>query len=99
MSEEIYTSVLDDIKSRTSWETRQGLWYQMRTDGLARKSKPWGRAADMHFPLIDTTINKLKPSFFQQSMGLDVLATFVPMRQQLSAFTATAEQWFSYKLH
>lgn len=99
MSEEIYTSVLDDIKSRTSWETRQGLWYQMRTDGLARKAKPWGRAADMHFPLIDTTINKLKPSFFQQSMGLDVLATFVPMRQQLSAFTATAEQWFSYKLH
>jgi hypothetical protein len=53
----------------------------------------------MHFPLIDTTINKLKPSFFQQAMGLDVLASFVPMRQQLAAYTTAAEQWFSYKMH
>ena len=53
----------------------------------------------MHFPLIDPTINKLKPAFFQQAMGLDVLATFVPMRSQLAGFTSAAEHWFSYKLH
>ena len=99
MSEELYTEVLDDIKSRVQWETRQGLWYQMRNNGLRRKHKPWPNAADTHFPLIDTTINKLKPGFFQQAMGLEVLATFVPMRSQLAGFTTAAEQWFSYKLH
>ena len=99
MSNEIYDSVLDDIKNRSRWETRQGVWYQMRNDGLRRKVKPWPNAADMHFPLIDTTINKLKPAFFQQAMGLDVLATFVPMRSQLSGFSTAAEHWFSYKLH
>ena len=99
MSNEIYDSVLDDIKNRSRWETRQGVWYQMRNDGLRRKVKPWPNAADMHFPLIDTTINKLKPAFFQQAMGLDVLATFVPMRSQLAGFTTAAEHWFSYKLH
>ena len=96
---EVYDLVIDDIKSRTRWETRQGLWYQMRNDGLRRKSKPWPNASDFHFPLIDTTINKLKPSFFQQAMGLDVLATFVPMRSQLAGYTTAAEQWFSYKMH
>tara|TARA_R110002020_G_scaffold83767_3_gene208047 strand:+ start:1186 stop:3090 length:1905 start_codon:yes stop_codon:yes gene_type:complete len=99
MSDTIYDLVVDDIKARARWETRQGLWYQMRNDGLRRKSKPWPNAADFHFPLIDTTINKLKPSFFQQAMGLDVLATFVPMRSQLAGFTTAAEQWFNYKLH
>ena len=98
MSEKLYDSIISDINSRVRWETRQGLWYQMRTDGLARKHKPWPNAADMHFPLVDTTINKLKPGFFQQAMGLNVLATFVPMRQQLAGFTTAAEQWFSYKL-
>jgi hypothetical protein len=64
----------------------------MRNDGLRRRQKPWANASDFHFPLIDTTINKLKPAFFQQAMGLDVLATFVPMRTQLGAFTTAAEQ-------
>ena len=99
MSEKIYSLVADDIKSRVEWETRQALWYQMRNNGLKRKHKPWPGAADMHFPLIDTTINKLKPGFFQQAMGLEVLATFVPMRSQMAGFTTAAEQWFSYKLH
>jgi len=99
VSKELHELILSDIKSRTRWETRQGLWYQMRNDGLRRKHKPWPNAADMHFPLIDTTINKLKPSFFQQAMGLDVLASFVPMRQQMAAYTTAAEQWFSYKMH
>ena len=99
MSESIYDLDIDDIKSRAQWETRQGVWYQMRNDGLRRKSKPWPNASDLHFPLIDTTINKLKPAFFQQAMGLDVLATFVPMRSQLAGFTTAAEHWFSYKMH
>ncbi len=99
MSQKLYARIIDDIKSRSQWEMRQSLWYRMRNNGLRRKSVPWPNAADMHFPLIDTTINKLKPAFFQQAMGLDVLATFVPMRSQLSGFTSAAEHWFSYKLH
>ena len=64
MSEKLYDLVAHDIASRTRWEVRQGLWYQMRNDGLRRRGKPWPNAADAHFPLIDATINKLKPSFF-----------------------------------
>ena len=99
MSKELYTDIVEDVASRARWETRQSLWYQMRNDGLRRRQKPWANASDFHFPLIDTTINKLKPAFFQQAMGLDVLATFVPMRTQLGAFTTAAEHWFSYKLN
>ena len=99
MSTELYDLVANDISSRTRWEVRQGLWYQMRNDGLRRQGKPWPNASDAHFPLIDTTINKLKPAFFQQAMGLDVIATFVPMRNQLAGFSTAAEQWFSYKMH
>jgi hypothetical protein len=70
----------------------------MRHNGLRRKSKPWPNAADLHFPLIDTIVDKLKPFYYQQIVGMDVVSTFVPMCQQLNAFTTTAERWFDYKI-
>lgn len=90
--------VLADISDRSAWETKQSQYYKMRHNGLARKNKPYPNAPDLHWPLIDTNIEKLKPLFFQQVVGMDVVATFVPMRQQLAAFNTTAEQWFDYKI-
>jgi hypothetical protein len=55
--------------------------------GCEVTNKPWPKAADLHWPLIDTAIEKLKPLFLQQALGMDVVASFVPMRQQLNAYT------------
>jgi hypothetical protein len=70
----------------------------LRHHGLRRTNKPWPKAADLHWPLIDTAIEKLKPLFLQQALGMDVVASFVPMRQQLNAYTKVAEDWFNYKI-
>ena len=94
----LHGRILDDINKRQSWERRQTMWYQMRHEGLRRKNKPWPNAADLHWPLIDTNIEKLKPILYQQITGMDVVASFVPMRQQLSGFTTVAEQWFDFKI-
>lgn len=88
----------DAVKQRSPWEERQTKWYQLRHNGLRRQSKPFPNASDLHFPLIDTQIEKLKPVFMQQAFGMDVVASFTPMRSQLSAFTTTAEAWFNYKI-
>ena len=96
--QELHGCILSDIQQRSSWEDRQVKFYKMRHNGIARKSKPWNGAADLHFPLIDTNIEKLKPLFFQQIVGMDVVATFVPMQSQLAAATTTAGQWFDYKI-
>jgi hypothetical protein len=96
--EELHSSILADIKARSEWELRQVEFFKMRHSGIRRKNKPWNNAADLHFPLIDTNIEKLKPLFFTQIVGMDVVATFVPMRSQLAAATTTAEQWFDYKI-
>ena len=95
---ELHSAILSDVQERQRWESRQSLWYEMRHNGLRRKSKPWPNAADLHYPLIDTIIDKLKPFYYQQIVGMDVVSTFVPMCQQLSAFTTTAERWFDYKM-
>ena len=96
--DKLHSLILDDISKRSAWERRQTMWYEMRHTGLRRKNKPWPNAADLHWPLIDTNIEKLKPVLYQQITGMDVVASFVPMRQQLAAFTSTAEQWFDYKI-
>jgi hypothetical protein len=36
--------------------------------------------------------------FLQQALGMDVVASFIPMRQQLNAYTKVAEDWFNYKI-
>lgn len=94
----LHGDIIADITSRSAWETRQVGFYKMRHNGIRRQNKPWKNAADLHFPLIDTNIEKLKPLFFQQIVGMDVVSTFVPMRQQLQAMTTTVEQWFDYKI-
>lgn len=96
--EELHAAILADLQSRVDWERKQADFYRMRHTGIARKNKPWNNAADLHFPLCDTNIEKLKPLFFQQIVGMDVVATFVPMCQQLAAATASAAQWFDYRL-
>ena len=88
----------DAVDQRQPWELRQTRWYELRHHGLRRQNKPWLKAADLHWPLIDTQIEKLKPLFIQQALGMDVVATFVPMRQQLNAYTRVAEDWFNYKI-
>jgi hypothetical protein len=90
--------VLCSLKDRSSWESRQTTFYKMRHNGVSRRNKPYPNAPDLHWPLIDTNIEKLKPLYNQQIVGMDVVATFVPMRSQLAAFNTTAEQWFDYKI-
>ena len=96
--DKLHSAILDDLNKRQAWEGRQVMWYQMRHSGLRRKNKPWPNAADLHWPLIDTNIEKLKPTLFQQIVGMDVVSSFIPMRQQLGSFTTTAEQWFDFKI-
>ena len=86
------------VEQRSPWELRQTRWYELRHHGLRRTNKPWPKAADLHWPLIDTAIEKLKPLFLQQALGMDVVASFVPMRQQLNSYTKVAEDWFNYKI-
>jgi len=58
---EIYPEVIQDLRVRLDWENRQMVWSKMRNFGLRRISKPWPLAADMHVPVGDTIIQKLKP--------------------------------------
>jgi len=60
MANEIYGEVIRDLQVRLDWENRQLVWSKMRNFGLRRIAKPWPMASDLHVPLGDTIINKLK---------------------------------------
>ena len=95
---EYYTRIIEALNQRETWENRQRLFYQARYFGVRRKVKPWPTAADLHVQLIDTAIEKLKPSFVNSAIGNDILSSFVPMRQQLAPLTVSAERWFDYNM-
>lgn len=95
-----YAEVRQAIKDRTDWETRQRVWYEMRSHGLRRKGKPFPGAADLHFPLVDTNISKLKPFYFQQIVGTELVANFqsVGGGEDGKDYANEAAQWFHYQL-
>ena len=49
------------------------------TLGLQRIAAPYPGAADLHFPLIDSLVERLKPFYYQQLYGKDQFATFTSL--------------------
>lgn len=86
------------LGARTTWENKQRLYYQMRHDGLRRMNKPWPGAADLHFPLLDMAIRKAKPFWESQATNTERLASFVAMKEQQSASTSAAADFFDFEL-
>ena len=80
-----HDEILTALKDRSTWENRQTTWYKMRHDGLRRQNKPWANAADMHFPLADMIIEKLKPYYIGQIFATDNVASFVGLSSETTA--------------
>ena len=97
-TDKLHTAILDSLRARSAWETRQRLWYEMRHQGLRRRNKPFPGASDLHFPLADGMIEKLKPFYYQQLFATDTIASFVTLKDQPEEVTSAAAQWFDYKL-
>lgn len=98
MERSLYDSICDDVKSRNTWADRQAVWYEMRRDGLRRKSKPFPGAADLHFPLVDTVIEKFKPFYINQLFATERLADFISKNPQAGERVTGVAWWFDYKL-
>lgn len=89
---------LSSLNDRKTWEERQRTWYQMRHNGIRRARKPGPWASDMHYPLADTIISKLKPYYFEQLYAPEQLATFVSLKPQATRLTTGTARWFDFQL-
>jgi hypothetical protein len=95
---ELYEQIVEDLEDRQPWERRQILWSRMRNQGVKRTRKPWPGAADMHVPIGDTIINKLKAYYIQWIFGPELLASFYALEDQGDSYTDSVAQWFDYQV-
>jgi hypothetical protein len=94
----LYEQIHSAIKDRQAWETRQSTFYQIRHQGLRRLNKPYPGAPDMHFPLVDASVDKHKPFLVQQIYATETAASFIAKEPQYADKQTDVEQWFDYKL-
>lgn len=94
----VHDAIADDLKARSKWADRQAVWYKMRHNGIGRKKKPYPGAPDLHFPLIDTVVEKLKPFYYQQLFAAELMAELISKQQQADDATQEAAQWFDSHL-
>lgn len=93
-----HEEILQALTDRKTWEERQATWYQMRHDGLRRRNKPWPNAADLHYPLADTLIEKQKPAYVGQVFATDAIASFTALSAGAQQWQTASGQWFDYHL-
>jgi hypothetical protein len=102
MSESRETSLWDkiheDVKARSKWEERLPVWYRMRHTGIPRRSKPYPGAPDLHMPIADTTVEKLKPFYYKQLFAAEHIAELTSEVEQMEEWTEHATRRFDYEL-
>lgn len=98
MSKSLHSKICQDLSSREDWENKQRIWLEMRNQGLRRQNKPFAGAADLHFPLIDSIIEKTKPFYAQQLVSNELLASFVSLKPQPTEFSTASARFFDYSM-
>jgi hypothetical protein len=93
-----HAEILQAVKDRQKWEDRQATWYKMRHNGLRRVNKPFPGASDLHFPLADMQIEKLKPFYLSQIYAADTIPSFLAKKNEASAMATEAALWFDSQL-
>lgn len=98
MDRELFEKICRDVEDRSTWANRQPLWYKLRREGARRSNKPYPKASDKHFPLIDIGIRKLKPVFSNQIFAQSNLADFLSKDPRDTADMSEIGWWFDYKM-
>ncbi|EIQ00736.1 hypothetical protein OpiT1DRAFT_05291 [Opitutaceae bacterium TAV1] len=93
-----HDEIFDALKARTTWEAQQATYTKMRNEGLRRVNKPWKDAADMHYPLADMLVEKMKPFYVSQIFATDTVASFTGLDAASMGYQQSVSQWFDYQL-
>lgn len=99
--EQLASLTRQSLSDRSRWEERQDIWYKMRNHGLRRTRMPFPKAADLHYPLIDTVIEKLTPFYLQQFSGAALLADFIATDgsgRDIASLSEQAARFFDYEI-
>ena len=98
MAKKLHEKILGALDGRSVWEERQRIFYEMRHEGLRRRNKPFKGAADLHLPVGDNAVGKLKPYYINAIFGRQRLASFTPLPQQHRDATSAAADFLDWKL-
>ncbi len=79
MARTLHERLTGALQERSVWEERNRIWYEMRHDGLKRRNKPFPRAADLHMPIADNAVEKLKPFYVNSIFSRQRLASFTTL--------------------
>jgi hypothetical protein len=70
----------------------------MGRDGLRRRNKPFPGASDLHLPIADSAIEKLKPYYVNSVFSRQLLASFTSLAHDLGDASAAAAEFCDYKI-
>lgn len=98
MDADLFQQIKTELRNRSVWEEKQSIWYRMRYEGIKRAKKPYPNAPDMHYALVDTMIEKIKPFYVAFLYGQERLAGFISEAPQDDNLTTLAEKLFDNTL-
>lgn len=98
MDKELFGLIEGDLDARQRWANKLSGFYTLRRSGHRRTHKPWPLAADLHSPIIDTDIDKMKPFYINQFFQVDRMVDMVGKDPQNNEYYTDCAFWFDYKM-
>lgn len=99
----VVSSIVNEYKlsvvQRTGWIQKIRRLHQKRYGLRPEKRFPWPGSANVHLPLIDKTIRKMKPNYVGLVMNAYPTAVFRPNRAEMSDAAMLNEQFFHWLMH
>ncbi len=87
----LYQDILKSDGYRDKWYSKLDRWYRKRYGIRPAKNFPWPNCANLHIPLTDKVIRKLKPKFCRLILMRRPVCRFRPLNNK-------AEVWFDWLL-
>ena len=64
--------------NRSVWQLNQAKWYRQRYGVRPKATFPWKNSSNLHMPLIDKTIRKMKPEYVSSVWNSNPICTLTP---------------------
>lgn len=86
------------IGARTTWIANQVKWFKKRFGIRPKKTFPWPGASNLHLPLQDKNIRKLKPDYVNVLWNTVPICTFQPVGPEDFELAERVEWFFDWLL-
>ena len=97
--QDLHAQMLTALDARETWKERQTRWVKQRYGIRPPKTYPWPGCSNLHLPLTDKNIRKLKPIYVALIFSVFPVCTFTPWDASVVDYAEDVDKTYHWVLN